>query len=94
MGRYGSPALLITVDRLNGRSQKLGHLPLGLFQFFPEKFEFCAVHTSSHIFTIDGIVKSPIYCVVVFLSRRGLAGVYEPFYEIITIGAQMLKTNA
>lgn len=52
MGRYGSPALLITVDRFDGRSQKLGHLPLGLFQFFPEMFEFCAVHTSSHIFTI------------------------------------------
>ncbi len=70
MGRYGSPALLITVDRFDGRSQKLGHLPLGLFQFFPEMFEFCAVHTSSHI--------------VEFVT----------FYEIITIGAQVLKTNA
>ncbi len=49
MGRYGSPALLITVDRLDRRSQKLGHLPLGLFQFFPEMFEFRAVHTSSQL---------------------------------------------
>jgi hypothetical protein len=56
MGRYGSPALLITVDRLDGRSQKLGYLPLGLFQFFPEMFEFCAVHTSSHIFTFGAQV--------------------------------------
>ncbi len=62
MGRYGSPALLITVDRFDGRSQELGHLPLGLFQFFPEKFEFRAVHTGSHIFAIDGIVKNPTYC--------------------------------
>lgn len=49
MGRYGSPALLIAVDRLNRRSQKLGHLPLGLFQFFPEMFEFRAVHMSSQV---------------------------------------------
>ena len=49
MGRYGSPALLIAVDRLDRRSQKLGHLPLGLFQFFPEMFEFRAVHMSSQV---------------------------------------------
>ena len=29
----------------------------------------------------DGVVKSPIY--YAFLSRRGLAGVYEPFYLAI-----------
>jgi len=52
MGRYGSPALLIAMDRLDRCSQKLGHLPLGLFQFIPEMFEFRAVHMSSHILTI------------------------------------------
>ncbi len=54
MGRYGSPALLIAVDRLDRRSQKLGHLPLGLFQFFPEMFEFRTVHMRSHSFCYYG----------------------------------------
>jgi hypothetical protein len=62
MGRYGSPALLIAVDRFDRRSQKLGHLPLGLFQFFPEMFKFRAVHISSQLnsrlFTKSSILKA------------------------------------
>lgn len=44
MGRYGSPALFITVYSLNGRSQQLGHLQLGLAYNLTVMFKFFAVH--------------------------------------------------
>ena len=44
MGRNGSPALFITVHSLNGRSQKLGHLKLGLTKHLTVLFEFFTIH--------------------------------------------------
>ena len=47
MGRYGSPALFITVYSLNGRSQKLGHLKLGLTKYLTVLLKFFAFHVYS-----------------------------------------------
>jgi hypothetical protein len=44
MGRNGSPALFITVDSLNGRSQKLAHLKLGLTKHLTVLFKFFTIH--------------------------------------------------
>jgi hypothetical protein len=44
VGRHRSPALFVAVDRLNGGSEQLGHLPLGLVQCLSVMDEFFTVH--------------------------------------------------
>ena len=44
MGRHGSPALFVALDSLNGSSEQLGYLPLGLVQCISVMDEFFAVH--------------------------------------------------
>jgi len=44
VGRHRSPALFVAVDSLNGGSEQLGHLPLGLVQCLSVMDEFFTVH--------------------------------------------------
>ncbi len=44
IGRHRSPALFVAVDSLNGGSEQLGHLLLGLVQCLSVMDEFFAVH--------------------------------------------------
>ena len=44
IGRHRSPALFVAVDSLNGGSEQLGHLPLGLVQCLSVMDEFFTVH--------------------------------------------------
>ena len=44
VGRHRSPALFVAVDSLNGDSEQLGHLPLGLVQCLSVMDEFFTVH--------------------------------------------------
>ena len=44
IGRHRSPPLFVAVDSLNGGSEKLAHLPLGLVQCISVMDEFFTVH--------------------------------------------------
>ena len=44
MGRHGSPALFVALDCLNGGSEQLGYLPLGLVHCIAVMDEFFTIH--------------------------------------------------
>ena len=63
MGGNCPPALFVATDGLEGNSQEIGYLSLGLVQFFPYLNEFPAVHgpvSSEALAPCSVIAKSTI----------------------------------
>ena len=84
MGRYGSPALLVTVYCLNGYPKKLRHLFLRLVQPFAKAWELFTVHGFlPALFCYTAIIKvncRPWHKVVIYKWHKVAADVNKMFY--------------